>query len=244
MDTFQLTYKSYGERSILVEWPQEINENILQDVLNFKLNIQNKFIKSEIQVTSAYNSILITYDSTIDNINDKILTLKSLYSSIKHTNKSTVMLWKIPVCYDDEFALDLEEIYKQKKLSKQEILKLHSGTIYTVFFIGFLPGFLYLGGLDKSLHFPRKSTPRQLIKKGAVAIGGNQTGIYPNESPGGWNIIGNSPISLFDASKDMPCFAKAGDKIQFVPISLKEYQNLTVLVHSGVYQMESEVIDG
>lgn len=244
MDVFQPTYKPYGERSILVEWPPEINENILQDVLNFKLNIQNNYIKSKIQVTSAYNSILITYNTTIDNINDEVLSLKSIYSSKKHTSKSTGMLWKIPVCYDDEFALDLSELSIEIKLSKSKIIELHSDTIYTVYFIGFLPGFLYLGGLDKSLHFPRKSTPRQLIKKGAVAIGANQTGIYPNESPGGWNIIGNSPISFFDASKDMPCFAKAGDKIQFVPISVMEYQNISTLVKEGVYQIESEVIDG
>lgn len=227
-----------------MEWPPEINENILQDVLNFKLNIQNKYIKSKIQVTSAYNSILINYSSTIDNINDEVLSLKSLYSSIKYNSNSKGMLWKIPVCYDDVFALDLDELSIEKKLSKSKIIELHSDTIYTVYFIGFLPGFLYLGGLDKSLHFPRKSAPRQQIKKGAVAIGGNQTGIYPNESPGGWNIIGNSPISFFDASKDMPCFAKAGDKIQFVPISVMEYQNISTSVEEGVYQIESEVING
>lgn len=244
LNVFQLTYKPFGRRSILVEWPPEISENILQDVLKFKLNIQNKYIKSNIYITSAYNSILITYDTTIDNINNEILSLKSLYSSIKHTRTSTSFLWKIPVCYDDEFAWDLDVLSIEKRLSKSKIIELHSDTIYTVYFIGFLPGFLYLGDLDKSLHFPRKSSPRQLIKKGAVAIGGNQTGIYPNESPGGWNIIGNSPISFFDASKDNPCFAKAGDKIQFVPIGVIEYQNIFNLVKEGVYQIESEVIDG
>jgi len=244
LDAFQPTYKPYGERSILVEWPPEINENIVQDVLNFKLNIQNKYIKSEIQVTSAYNSILITYDTTIDNINDEVLSLKSLYSTKVHTNNLSFRLWKIPVCYDDEFALDLKEISTEKKLTKSKIIELHSNTIYTVYFIGFLPGFLYMGGLDESLHFPRKSTPRLQIKKGAVAIGGTQTGIYPSESPGGWNIIGNSPIIFFDASKEIPCFAKAGDKIQFVPICLKEYQDILTLVKEGVYQIESEVING
>lgn len=244
MDAFQPTYKPYGERSILVEWPPEINENILQDVLSFKLNIQNSYIKSKIQVTSAYNSILITYNATIDNINDEVLSLKVLYSSRGVLQKSAYRHWKIPVCYDDEFALDLNELSIEIKLSKSKIIELHSDTIYTVYFIGFLPGFLYLGGLDKNLHFPRKSTPRQQIKKGAVAIGSNQTGIYPNESPGGWNIIGNSPISFFDVSRNIPCFAKAGDKIQFVPISVMEYQNISTLVKEGVYQIESEVIVG
>lgn len=244
LDAFQPTYKPYGERSILVEWSPEINENILQDVLNFKSRIQNQFIKSKIQVRFAYHSLLITYGYTIENINDEVLNLKSLYSSKNSIKKSSFTLWKIPVCYDDEFALDLEEISVQKKFTKQTIIELHAEAVYTVYFIGFLPGFLYLGGLNEKLNFPRKSTPRQHIKKGAVAIGESQTGIYPNESPGGWNIIGNSPISFFDASKDIPCFVKAGDKIQFVSISLKEYDDISTLVKKGVYQLESEVIDG
>jgi len=244
LDTFQLTYKPYGERSILVEWPADINVNILQDILKFKNKIRNHIFESKIEVKSAYNSLLITYDFTIENINDKISALKTLYLSSGDIPKTQFRLWKIPVCYEDEFALDLEDISDKKQLSKKEIIQLHSGTIYTVFFIGFLPGFLYLGGLDERLYFPRKSTPRQLIIKGAVAIGGNQTGVYPNESPGGWNIIGNSPINFFDASKDIPCFAKAGDKIQFVPISLKQYNDLSLIVKAGVYQMESEVIHG
>lgn len=243
MDTFQLKYKPYGERSILVEWPSEINETILNDVLNFKNKLKNQYIELRIEIKSAYNSLLITYDDTIDNINDEILDIKSLYSNKKELQKSSIKLWKIPVCYEDEFALDLDDISKQKKFLKTDIVKLHSGAIYTVFFIGFLPGFLYLGGLDEKLCTPRKSTPRLQVKKGAVAIGGNQTGIYPNESPGGWNIIGNSPIVFFDASKDMPCFAKPGDKIQFIQIGMKEYEDISTLIEAGVYQMESEVIN-
>ena len=243
MDTFQLKYKPFGERSILAEWPSEINENILNDVLGFKDKIQIEYIQSNIEVKSAYNSILITYDYTIENINNEILTLKSLYSSKKEVQKTTYKIWKIPVCYDNEFALDLDDISNKKKLSKKDIIQLHSETIYTVFFIGFLPGFLYLGGLNEKLEVARKATPRLRVSKGAIAIGGNQTGVYPNESPGGWNIIGNSPINFFNVNKEFPCFAKAGDKIHFVPISLKEHQELTVLINSGVYQLESEVIN-
>ncbi|MGM5471122.1 5-oxoprolinase subunit PxpB [Flavobacteriaceae bacterium LMO-SS05] len=244
MDTFQLTYRPFGERSILVEWPSNINENILHDIINFKLNLQNNYIKSKIEVISAYNSLLICYDYAIENINDEVSTLKAHYLSKKNLKQTTVTLWKIPVCYNDEFALDLMDISSIKKRSKSNVIKLYSNAIYTVYFIGFLPGFLYLGGLDKRLHFPRKSTPRLQIRSGAVAIGGNQTGIYPCDSPGGWNIIGHSPISFFDALKVNPCFAKAGDKVQFVPISIKEHHDISTLVEAGVYQMESEVIDG
>jgi inhibitor of KinA len=238
---FELLYKPFGERSILIEWPSEINENILQDVLSFKYTLQNNTIELKIEVKSAYNSLLITYDYTIDNVNDKILVLKALYSSKVVLQKSVFRHWKIPVCYDDEFGLDLDDISNQNKLSKQDIIRLHSEAIYTVYFIGFLPGFLYLGGLNEKLCVPRKSTPRLQIKKGSVAIGGNQTGIYPNESPGGWNIIGNSPISFFDASNDIPCFAKAGDKIQCVPISLETFRRIEMDVKAGVYSLESEV---
>ena len=227
-----------------MEWPSKIDENILYDVLNFKNSVQNSLVESKIEVKSAYNSLLITYEYSIENINTKVSTLESLYLSKKGVQKFNFRHWKIPVCYDKEFALDLDEISKQNNLSKKEIIQLHSSAVYTVYFIGFLPGFLYLGGLDERLNFLRKPTPRLHIKKGAVAIGGNQTGIYPNESPGGWNVIGNTPISMFDASKEPPCFASPGDKIQFVPISIKTYRDISTLVEAGVFQMESEVIDG
>ncbi|MFC4722048.1 5-oxoprolinase subunit PxpB [Geojedonia litorea] len=241
---YDLTYKSYGERSILIEWPKKIDENILEDILNFKNCIIERSNEVIIQIKSAYNSILITYDLGIDNINTKISTLKTLYSARIETALPVRKLWKVPVCYDHEFALDLEYISKLKKLSKTEIVNIHSTGIYTVFFIGFLPGFLYLGGLDNRLITPRRSTPRLQINKGDVGIGGSQTGIYPNQSPGGWHIIGNSPILFFDASKKTPCFAKAGDKIQFVPIDLKTYRRIEVEMQAGIYNLESEVIDG
>ena len=142
------------------------------------------------------------------------------------------------------FGVDLEVISKEKGLTKEQIITLHSASVYTVYFIGFLPGFLYLGGLNEKLHIPRKSTPRLQIKKGSVAIGGNQTGVYPNESPGGWNIIGNTPISFFDVSKDKPCFAKAGDGIVFHSISVKEHADIMTLMHQNTFKLESEVMSG
>ena len=241
---FELTYRRFSERSILVEWPSEITENILHDVLNFKNFLLNSNIKSLIQVNNAYNSLLIIYDYTIDKINDELLTLKELYLVRVSKAKYVSSHWKIPVCYDDEFGIDLDEISKEKNLSKPELIRLHSETIYTVFFIGFLPGFLYLGGLDKRLHFPRKNSPRFQIKKGAVAIGGEQTGVYPNISPGGWNIIGNSPIEFFDRHKSVPCFAKAGDKIQFIPVNKSQYDAIQIEVKNGLYQIEREEFYG
>lgn len=242
MKQFELTYKPFGERAILIEWPSKIDKSILRDIIDFKTKIISNKIEQILEVKNVYNSILVIYDLFIFDFNKEIKLLKSIYLNSNFDAKIQSKLWKIPVCYDDKFGLDLELISKENKLSKQEIIRQHSGVNYTVYFIGFLPGFLYLGGLDKALHFPRKSTPRLQIEKGAVAIGGNQTGVYPNASPGGWNIIGNSPINFFDVSKEKPCFAKAGDQIQFFSVSEKEYQDIKTLVDANVYQLESEVL--
>jgi len=254
LNDFKLTYKQFGECSILVEWPSKIDKKILKDVIFYKDKLENFLIEEIIEIKSAYNSILISYNFTIRNIYNEILALKRIYSSKINSFSNPATLWKIPVCYDDKFALDLEEISLEKRISKQDIIALHSDAIYTVFFIGFLPGFLYLGGLKSALYFPRKATPRLLIEKGAVAIGGNQTGVYPSQSPGGWNVIGNSPINFFDVSNpdspdsyrdmDKPCFANPGDKIQFYPITKKRHSDITTLVDAGVFQLESEVIRG
>ncbi len=241
--SFKLTYKSFGERAILIEWPQRIDENILNDILIFKSKISNKNIEQLLELKHAYNSLLITYKTICRNIENDINFLKTIYTSSDFETDNLSNLWKIPVCYDDTFGLDLDFIAKEKSISKTELIKRHTQATYTVCFIGFLPGFLYLGGLDETLYMPRKSSPRLHIEKGAVGIGGNQTGVYPNVSPGGWNIIGNSPIHFFDVLKEKPCFAKAGDQVQFYTVSLKKHQDIKTLVDANVYQLESTLLD-
>ncbi len=232
----QLIYKSFGESAILIEWPSVISKEILQDIVEFKTKIE-RLLKLQ-DVIVGYNSLLLVYNFEIENYNSKIDFLKELYiqkgirSNIKGTH------WEIPVCYDLEFGMDLKLLSKEKNCSIDQIIQLHSETVYTVFFIGFLPGFLYLGGLNSKLYSPRKATPRLRVPKGAVAIGGEQTGVYPTKSSGGWNIIGNSPISFFDIDKTAPCFAKTGDKISFKGISLEEYSSIKNQVINNTYQLK------
>jgi len=244
LNDFELTYKPFGERSILIEWPNNISEEVLGNVLFHKDKLENFSFEEKVYIKHGYNSILITYDIGIDNFYDEISTLKSLEIDNKSNSKSTYKLWKIPVCYDLEFGIDLQELSHENGLNISEIIQLHIKTKYTIYFLGFLPGFLYLGGLNKKLHFPRKKSPRLKIDKGSVAIGGSQTGIYPNESPGGWNIIGKTPLNLFDAKHQNPCFADAGDKIQFVSITKNEYSEILCKVENDEYNCESEVING
>lgn len=240
---FNLTYKPYGQYAILVEWPAVIDQDVLADVLQFKSALAHSQIKNMVEIRQAYHSLLIMYNWFKDFCKEVDL-LKSIYASIDPSEPLQSTLWKVPVCYDAQFGIDLEYISKTQKISVPDIIELHTQPVYTVYFIGFLPGFLYLGGLNKKLAVPRKPVPRLQIQKGAVAIGGNQTGVYPSASPGGWNIIGNSPINFFDKEKEIPCFALAGDRIKFYPIDLKAYQSIKTLVAAKAYKIESEVING
>lgn len=244
MNEFELKYKPFGERSILIEWPQIISEKVLENVLLCKQKLENYKFKQKVYIKSAYNSILITYDVVINNFYDEVLIIKDIFYTDFDTQKRGFKLWKIPVCYDPSFGIDLEEISKKNSIEIPEIIRLHSSAIYRIYFLGFLPGFLYLGGLDNRLHFSRKNTPRLKVSKGSVAIGGSQTGIYPTESPGGWNIIGKSPIEFFNVQDKNPCFTQAGDKIQFVSVTKKKYEQIVESIESRTYVIEREVFDG
>jgi len=240
LDKFNLNYKPIGDRSILVEWPQLIDEEILDDVVRFKNKIEIHYAKEKVEINIAYCSLLITYNDTINNFYDVFSALKTMYSLKIDKVETQKKIWNIPVCYDSEYATDLLNYSEEKELSIDEIIELHSSSIYTVYFIGFLPGFMYLGGLEEKLHFPRKSTPDLYVKKGSVAIGGKQTGIYPQDSPGGWHIIGKSPIELFNSSNEKPCFVSEGDKVRFVSVDKNTYLNIQSLAEAGVYVPKSE----
>ena len=239
--THTLTYKLFSERSILITWPARISETILNDMLCFKHKIENS-ISSFLYATNAYHTLLVHFNSDFV-FDDFVKQLKMLYKDKgKDLKTEPSRLWRIPVCYDTCFGIDLEAMALDKKMTVKSIVETHCATPYTVYFIGFLPGFLYLGGLDNILATPRKASPRLEVKKGAVAIGGMQTGVYPNASPGGWHIIGNSPIHFFNPLLDTPCFARPGDKIEFYPISLKTHQDISVLVKEQVYVLDYKLL--
>lgn len=132
----------------------------------------------------------------------------------------------LPVCYDPQFAPDLEAMAAFHHCSTKELIELHHSQSYYVFMIGFSPGFPYLGILPDALVTPRKSSPAPLVRAGSVGIAGRQTGIYPMDSPGGWNIIGRTPTRLFDIGEKQPCFFKAGDRVRFSPIDLETFNYL------------------
>ncbi len=233
-----------GEKGILVEFERKIDPETLEKILFYKKQIQKLEFKQKIEVINAYNSLLITYKHTIEEFYNIEIQLKDLFFRDNITKNRIPRLFHLPVCYDDEFGLDLELIADEKKLSRQEVIKLHTAPIYLLYFIGFLPGFPYLGGLDEKLHFPRKETPRKSIEKGSVGIGGNQTGIYPKSSPGGWQILGKTPVNLFNKMNDPPTPFSAGDRIKFSPISRTEYMQILNEIKAGNYHIKVEDYEG
>ncbi len=241
MNKYKLKYKPLGSIAVLIQWPQEIDKDILKNISLFRSKIQSDVGEYILDTIPAYCSLTVFFDTSKIRYSSMVRDLKEIYE-VKNLKLLTAnKLWKVPVCYDLEFGIDLELISAKKNMSIEKIIQTHSSSIYDIYFIGFLPGFLYLGGLDEKIHFKRKSKPRMRIKKGDVGIAGNQTGIYPRVSPGGWNIIGNSPIKFFDVNKNPPCFAIPGDRLVFRSIDKKEYLEIEKRVKAGEFIMESEM---
>lgn len=237
MQSNKLTYKPFGNYAVLIEWQAVVDELILSDIIGFKEKINNHFKEKLQDVIVGYHSLALVFKKEIKDFLVLKNQLQDLNKKEVVSKKQQQFVWEIPVCYHKDFGIDLEEISQQKGLNIDQIIEMHSKPLYTVFFIGFLPGFLYLGGLDERLFFDRKQNPRLKVAKGTVAIGGVQTGIYPMQSSGGWNCIGKTPISFFDIDKPNPCFAKSGDKIKFIPVSKIDFNTITEKVEAGEFKI-------
>lgn len=231
MSQKKFTVTDYTEDTLLIKFGEAINEETNSSIRNFCSEyerLQKPFGMGELVPT--YCSVTVYFDPLIISCRKAKRVIQTILKTICETGKgdstnTDCVVHEIPVCYEKEYSLDMDNVCECTHLSKEEIVKLHTKPEYTIYMLGFLPGFPYLGGLDKRLEVPRLKTPRKLIPEGSVALAGKQTGIYPLSSPGGWQIIGRTPIKLFDAARTPNVLIKAGDKIKFTPISKKEYEN-------------------
>ncbi len=237
----QLKFRKFGRHAFLIDWKSKIDEIILDEILTVNNYISENFSEEIIETVSAYHSLAIYLKRDI-NINSFIEKVKKSYTFMSKdiTAKKNYII-TIPVCYEIEYAPDILSVASSHDHSIFEVIKLHTQTLYKVYFLGFLPGFPYLGGLDKRLYTSRKKKPRQNIVKGSIGIGGKQTGIYTVDSPGGWNIIGRSPLQFFNTTASQPTVINNGDYIKFVSISKKQYLKLDTSIKNGNYNIEKEV---
>jgi KipI family sensor histidine kinase inhibitor len=174
----------------------------------------------------GYASLLIDFDPlrlTPDELSSRVEQAAVASDSVAKTRVNVVT---IPVCYDLEFGPDLADVAEQVALSRDEVVRQHSTPTYLVYFLGFSPGFVYLGGLPEALHMPRLATPRPSVVRGSVGIAGSQTGIYPIDSPGGWRLIGRTPLNMFDPQATPPTRLQPGDRMKFSPIDRATFENL------------------
>lgn len=236
--------KPFGIHAVLIEWPSEVSETILNSILQFEDFLNENCLKEEHwETVASYNSLLLlNRTQTIDFLSFS-KKINEWYYSVKERKPIQQHLWRLPVSYDLEFGIDLKEVSDELGKSTEEIIALHTGEIYTVYGIGFLPGFMYLGGLNEALELPRRPSPRLKVAPGSVAIAGKQTGIYPQESPGGWNIIGSCTVPIFNVENENPCFVNIGDKIQFYEIPRAEYDLHKIEAEVGIYQLEKIKLD-
>ncbi|MDW7670049.1 MAG: 5-oxoprolinase subunit PxpB, partial [Bacillota bacterium] len=209
-----INYKPYGDSGLLIEIGNEISEEINNKVLTFTNLIENELGSIIVETIPAYNSVLIIYDPLEIDYENLISKVKVLEENISDINKVQNRIILIPTTYGGEYGEDLKVVAEYNDLTEEEVIDIHSGTLYRVYMLGFTPGFPYLGGMSKKIETPRKKTPRKRIEKGSVGIGGKQTGIYSTNSPGGWQIIGRSPLELFDIKKSKSLI-NPGDFLKF-----------------------------
>jgi inhibitor of KinA len=217
---------------------EDAPEETLDTVLRAFQQLQGAAIPGVIELAPAYTSISIFFDpntvakaaETPEKVFDWLATrIRTALAGVATDGKIKRSRWQtveIPVCYDPEFALDIDDVARRANISPSEVIRLHSAAEYRVACIGFVPGFPFLTGLPKKLATPRRDVPRKEIPVGSVGIGGAQTGIYPLRSPGGWNLIGRTPSRLFDPEKNPPVLLHAGEHVRFRKITRAEFESL------------------
>ncbi|MDZ7761834.1 MAG: 5-oxoprolinase subunit PxpB [Desulfovermiculus sp.] len=225
--TPQPVFRLSGDRGLLVELGSSIDPEINRLTRSVAKRLEHMAVPGVLDVVPAYASFLIIYDPhriTVSRLQETVQTCWNQPDTHLGGEGKTV---DIPVCYNESFGPDLPTVARHNGLSPEEVVRMHTSGLYLIYMIGFAPGFPYLGGLDPRLHTPRLDTPRARVEAGSVGIANDQTGIYPISSPGGWQIIGRTPLRLFTPEQTDPVpFYRPGDQLRFVPISEVEFQRL------------------
>ncbi len=226
---------SAGESCVVVDFGEHIDYDINRRVQSLRKALEKASLPWIREMVPTYRSLAVYFRVPGEDLARIHQALEEALGSLKKEGSHPGEMVEIPVCYGGEFGPDLSFVASSHGFSEKEVIRRHSGREYYCYMLGFTPGFPYLGGMDLSLATPRLSKPRQVIPGGSVGIADQQTGIYPMESPGGWQLIGRTPLTLFDPGKEPPTLLDAGLWIRFVPVSPEEYRTIARQVHSGNY---------
>ena len=230
-----------GDAAVLVEFGDSIDPAVNDRVYSFAESVTAADIEGVEELVPTYRSLLVQYDLhkvAYEDVAARLEEFAKVAESPANTAPRGNVVVHIPMAYGGEFGPDLEAVADHNSLSSQEVIDIHSGTGYRVFMLGFAPGFPYLGGMDERIACPRLQTPRIRVAAGSVGIAESQTGVYPNASPGGWRILGRTPVKLFDPGAEPPAAILPGSKVVFMPVSEAKYRTIAAEVEAGDYKIE------
>ena len=222
------TIEFLGESALLIQLGERIEGEINAQAIALAEALRSARLPGVLDVAPAYASVCVHYAPAQAGVRERLLA--AIHASLETAAPAPIpskALVEIPVCYGDEFGPDLDEVAQRAQLGSHDVVVRHSAAEYRVAMLGFAPGFPYLLGLVDALHTPRRASPRTRVPAGSIAIGGAQTGIYPRELPGGWNLIGRTPLQLFDVGRDPPALLAPGMRVRFRAIDAHEFAALS-----------------
>ncbi len=232
-----------GDAAALVEFGDRIEPETNDLVYALASAVEAASIDGVVELVPTYRSLLVQYDLQATGFQELSDNLQSLAGEVRapaEEDTSAKVVIRLPVAYGGELGPDLDTVATHNGLTQQEVIDIHSGAGYRVFMLGFAPGFPYLGGMDERIACPRLKTPRLRLPGGSVGIAESQTGVYPNDSPGGWQIIGRTPVRLFDSHADPPAAILPGSVVRFEPVTEEQYGQLKAKVDAGEYRLQME----
>ena len=234
-----MKFLPYGDSAILINFEQKIDEKINAQVINLHRALQISSIETITYLIPAYCSLTIGYDPykiTFDLLRNQIQRIID-QTEVDSSQKQKRVL-KIPVCYEPPYALDFEDVESHTQLSTSSIISIHTSTLFRVYMLGFVAGFSYMGTLPELIQCPRKQVPRLKTPVGSVGLAGQQTGIYPTEAPGGWQIIGRTPLKVFNHQNENPSLLQPGDLVRFHAITPEAFESIQGSQSLGTYKLQ------
>lgn len=232
-----------GDRAVVVEFGNEISEECNKKVLDLYNALKKERRWGIVSMIPTYRSLLVKYDPLKIGY-DELLSLLQAGGEHDDVEEFRPGVYEIPVAYGGEFGPDLGFVAEYHGMTQEEVIKIHTEPIYRIYMLGFTMGFAYLGGMSEKIATPRLEKPRTEIKAGSVGIAGGQTGIYPLTSPGGWRLIGKTPVKLYDPKREKPILLEAGNYIKFVRISEDEFYKIEDEINRGIYRVRFYEYDG
>ncbi|HBD63586.1 MAG TPA: allophanate hydrolase [Clostridiales bacterium] len=240
----KIKYLPLGDKALVMEFGNEISKDINAKIRNVMRQLSEVEIFGIEELLPTYRSIMIMYEPLKIEYENLVSKLEMLSDTKAENGEEEIRIVEIPTLYGNEYGPDIEYVADHNHITVDEVIKIHTGTDYLVYMLGFTPGFTYLGGMSEKIATPRLPSPRTAIPAGSVGIAGSQTGMYPSETPGGWQLIGRTPVKLYDPESEPPVLLNAGDYVRYVSVNQQEYDEIQRMVKEGRYEIKIIITGG